>query len=240
MTEELKTQVSGEPTPESGLPQPKFSEETPDSPTSALTSEQLKAISEALRPVIKEESERAAQSVKDKRFNQFEKRDDSVKELLATLKAANVPIPPGVEAQYQLRDMLDEELARRGVAPVPDKSISGAGASKTDNFNVVEELQKFGFTTNDPDVMKKVQDLGKGLYRNPDHFRADIAELAVTKLKPPTPSSLLNSPAKGGGGGSQQLDEAEREKLSGNLIDLMREPTKNAAQIEALQKRLAG
>jgi hypothetical protein len=191
MTEEIKNQVSGEPTQETGLPQPTFSDTVPASSTSALSPEQIKAFSDALKPVIEEVVERKVQSAKDKRFSSLEKGESVMREVLATLKSQNVAIPKELEQELQIKDYIDQRLA--GVAPTTDKSMSSAGANQTGGFNVVEELNQLGLSTNNPDVVKLVG----GQYRNADHFRAEAAKLALKLSKPFTPSDTV-SPAPAG------------------------------------------
>jgi hypothetical protein len=188
MTEGLENQVSGEPVKDSGLPQPTFQDKVPASSPSALTPDQIKAFSDALKPVIEEVVERKVQSSKDKRFSTLERGESVMREVLATLKSQNVAIPRELEQELQLKDYIDQRLA--GVAPAGDKSMSGAGANQSGNFNVVEELNSLGLSTNDQDVVK----LAGGVYRNADHFRAEARLLALKKAKPSSPSDTL-SPA---------------------------------------------
>mgnify|MGYP001176771704 CR=1 FL=1 len=191
MTEDIEKQVSGGGT-EAGLPQPTFSESPASSP-SALTPDQISAFSAGLKPIIEEIVERKVQSVKDKRFSLLEKGESSLTEALAQLKQQGVTIPPHIEQQFEVKAYVDRMLAERGVATAGDKSMSNAGANQTGNFNVVEELNMLGLSTNDADVVKLVG----GQYRNADHFRAEAAKLALKKSRPSNPSDTL-SPAPTG------------------------------------------
>lgn len=191
MAPEDTKQVSGESTPDEGLPQPQFQDKTPASPTSAPSSEQ---ILEALRPIIQAEAKKAAQSVKDVRFSEL----DKVKELLAQIKESGGTIPPALEQQVQMQDTIRRTLTEMGVAPVTDKSMSGAtGANQKDDFNTVAELQAVGLDTSVPEVLNLVKDLGAGKFRNPDHFRAEAAKLALKLANPGQVTDTATNPPRG-------------------------------------------
>jgi hypothetical protein len=235
MTEKQNEQVSGVPTPEIGLPQPKFSEQEPASPTSPL-SEKVSTFSEKQLEQLDTLFERKLQSTKDKRFQKLEELSGQM-EMLAQIKEAGGTVPEALENQIQMRDFISRELAARGVTPNSDKSMSGVGVSKSDNFNVVEELTKRGLSTNDPDVIKLVQDSGTGKFQNPDQMRVAMADLAIQKLKSPASSDALSS-APVGGVASVNLDEAQKSEKYSKLDALYKNPTTNKEAIKSLEKEL--
>jgi hypothetical protein len=233
MTEDIKKQVSEEPIKEGVLPQPVFSDKEPASSTSALTSEQ---IIEALRPIIRTEAERAAQSTKDKRFAKIDEREQ---QLLARLEASGTVIPPEIKQEFQVAETVRQTLADMGVAPVSDKSMSGAGANRTDNFNVVDALKKYGLTTNDVAAMQVVQDAGKGKFRNPEQLELALANVALLKLKPSIQSDSLTMPPTGETPKVETgLSEAEKEKKYAQLNEFYKAPTAHKAEIKVLEKEL--
>jgi hypothetical protein len=185
-----ETKVSGDGTGEVKLPQPSFSETTPASSTSAFSPENISALSEALKPVIEDAVERKLQSTKDKRFSALEKGESAMKEVLATLKEQGVQLPPKLEQEFQIKEAVDAALKARGVTPEANKSMSADGVGKQgDQFNVIAELNNYGLSTNDPDVVSLVG----GRYQNPDQLRLAMANLALKKAKPSTPSATLSA-----------------------------------------------
>jgi hypothetical protein len=224
-----KPKVSEE-TPETGLPQPKFSEQ-PASPTSAASPELISAISQALVPTIEEVIERKFKSTTDKRFSKLEKGDSVLKEVLATLKSQNVAIPPEVERDFQIREYIDERL--KTVVPEQGKSIPEAGTSQAQtNFDIVSELKSFDLDANDPAVLKIVSTQ----HRNPDHLRADLATFALGQSKQ-TPSETLSAAPTGGAKTSKLTDE-DIEAKSAKLNELYKTPTVSAAEIKKLEAEL--
>jgi hypothetical protein len=231
MNDDVKQTVSGESTQDTGLPQPQFSDQPPASPTSTLAPEQ---ILESLKPLIKAEAERAAQSVKDKRFSEL----DGMKEILARIKEGGGTIPPAMESQLQMQEAIDRALTERGVAPVSGKSMTGAGANPAGTFDVLGTLNQLGLNTSDPAVEQMVKGLGTGKYRNPDHFIAEAAKLALEKSKQPAAPSDTGTPPPTGGAPQTPPTEAEKEEMYAKLNKLYKTPSQNAAEIKKLEKDL--
>jgi hypothetical protein len=239
MTEELKQTVSGESTSEGGLPQPNFTEQIPASSTSELKSDQQVAFSPEQEAYLEKVFERKLQSVKDKRFDALEKKETKMTEVLTKIKEMGIKLTPELEQEFQVKDAVRNALAEIGVTPVADKSMSKAGVSGADKFNVVDELKAFELDTNNPDVMKLVDGLPKGVFRNPDHFRAEAAKLAVRIAKQSTTTSsdtMTNAPVVGAA--ITKMSSEEQEKAWAKLGSLLSAPTENAAEIAALKKAL--
>lgn len=233
MTEDLKTPVSGEVVKDNGLPQPKFSEPTPASPTSALSPDQIAAFSSALKPIIEDTIDRKFKSTTDKRFSRLEKLEkgeDILKEVLTSLKEQGVVLPPQLEQQYQIREAVERELSARGVVSPTDKSISSGTPNQVDTFNVVDDLKTFELDTNNPEVLNAL----RGQYRNHDHFLAELGKLKVRLSKPSTPSDTV-SPAPAGGHVPQPENN---DALIAELQTLQKNPAKNSARMKEIEKLL--
>jgi len=229
MNEQEETKVS-EDTQDANLPKLEFSEK-PVSPTSDLSPEQIEAFSSMLKPIIEEVVERTVQSTKDKRFSKLEEGKSVLKEVLATLKAQNVPIPKEVEREYELRDYVDKRIEAMGGAPQPkDNGMSEDAAGVSGQFDALEILKQYGLDTANPDVtaLFKVKN-----YRNVDHFEKEVAKLALKQAAKPTPSAGSVPPMSGGS--STQSDQGE---LVTQLAKAQKDPIGNKALIAELEKKL--
>jgi hypothetical protein len=229
MSDEVKQQVSEEPK-DNGVPTPKFSE-APASPTSSLTPDAVASLSAALKPVIEEAIDRKFKSTTDKRFSKLEKGEGVLREVLATLKEQGVNIPDSVARDYEIRDYIDQRL-KEVVPQAKDSGVSALAASGVGQFDVISELKQRGLESTDPEVVT----LLGGQYRNPDHFRAAAADLALRKAAKPTPSQSAAPVMQGSAG--RPLSEVEKEMQYAKLKELYKTPTKSATEIARLEKEL--
>lgn len=229
MTNDVEQKVSGESKSEDGSLQPTF-DEVLASPTSKLASEQISAFSKEQEAQLEKIVERAVQSTKDKRFSTLEKSESTLKEVLTQLKAANIPIPPEMERDMQLKEYVDQRIA--SVAPVSDKSMSDAGANQQGNLNVIDELKNLKLDTNDPDVIK----LASGHYRSPDHFLAEARGLAIRKSSSLPADTVVTAPV--GGVTPTKMSDSEKDAKYTKLNALYKTPTQSAAEIKKLELEL--
>jgi hypothetical protein len=215
MTEE-NTAVSEQKPTETVLPKPVFSEKPVASPTSVFTPEQIAQLS----PLIEQIAERKVQSVKDSRISKVEKVSKGLMDVVADLKAKGVAIPPELETQYQVESTVERMLGQRSVTAAPESGIPETQVSRTSDFNIAEELKQLELDTNNPQVLSLVSDLGNGKFRNPDHFRAEAAKLALHLSRPTESSETLATPINGKPEGKPDLMvqyKKEIEQNKGNI-----------------------
>jgi hypothetical protein len=232
MTED-ESKVNGTENLEDELPQPTISGDESDGSTSQPESEKVSTFSKEQEAQLESIVKRVVQSTKDKRFSTLETTRSEIREMLAQIKEAGGTIPPQLEQQYQIEDAVDRVLTARGVAPVSDKSMSGAGANQKDNFNAIDAVNKYGLTTNNPDVLKAMN----GRYNSVAEYELAIANIALKVAKPSTRSDTLTS-APAGGSPKKGLSEEEKSAKYDKLNTLYKTPTENRKEIEALEKEL--
>lgn len=224
MSEETK--VSGE-TPETKLPQPKFSEPSASS-TSAPASSNTQPFTEAQLAQLEGIIEKRVQSVKDKRFSDLERSNSELSRVVADLKGRGVALPPDLETQYQVETLVKQELSRQ--QPV-DKSMS----SQEKAFDYMGVLKDYGLDTNDPEVLKLVG----GTYTNEAHFTREAGLLAVRKAKASTPSSSTEPPVSSTVVPTPvALTDAEKSTLDLKLRGYYKQPIRFAKEIKELEKKL--
>jgi hypothetical protein len=157
------------------LPTPKFTEASPVSATSSVDAEALALkVAKILRP----DFEKVAQSTKDKRIAQIEKRLGLGD--LAELEELGAQIPDNVKLEYRFRQL---ESERQKPDPQPTTS-QGSGANLAAQ-EVSEVVKKFKLDANDPEVIEAL----RGTYRNRDHFEVSLAQMALARANRPTPSA---------------------------------------------------
>ena len=155
----------------------------------------VKAIAEALRPVIAEEVKRSGQSVKDKRIAKLQATQE---ELLAKydvlLKEGRTPAQARRDIAIDL--LLERELEKEEDSVSPDTRV-GTRAQGT-IVDTKAFLQSIGLTETDPDVTAAYAEHGD----DPSELVVRLANI-VTKRKqaqsqPPKPAQIM----QGGGGTS--------------------------------------
>jgi hypothetical protein len=230
MTEQ-KDVVSGVVAQDTSLPKPEFSEPQSASPTSALSTPTIEELLDS--PAFEDKINRMFKRTTDKRFSKLEKGEQTMTEVLAALKEQGATIPEAVEREYQLTDYINERISQ--AVPVPQGNGMPAAPAKVEGqFDSLAVINSFSLDTNDAEV----RELLKGKYRNPDHFNAEAAKLALKKAGKPAPSASSSSPLDGGGTSTQGLSDAEKEVKASRLQVLFRAPTSNKVEIEKLKKEL--
>jgi hypothetical protein len=231
MTEQ-ENKVSGEGL-DTSVPTLEFSD-NPVSPTSTLTSEQIEAFSNALKPVIEEVVERKVRSSKDKRFQRLEDGNMVMTEVLATLRQQGATIPEAVEREYALKEHIDAAVAKGIASQQGDNGMSHVETKSNGQFDALELVKQYGL---DPADEKVVALFKAKNYRSVDHFEKEVLKLAVSGAAKPTPSSS-SSPVLLGGGGASQMSDGDKLVKFAKLGVLYKTPSKSAEEIKVLEKEL--
>src|SRR3990167_10660063 len=144
-------QESGQETSvEKELPVPQYEKPSDVKPTSTAASESAGLSLDELRAIAREEAIKAAQSVKDKRFNEVERQWGELSQIREALEAAKSTDPhkvyDAIERQYILK-----RLGQEQVSPQP----ASQGKDEQDEaYNEAVGLIKAAGLDNDPEVLK--------------------------------------------------------------------------------------
>lgn len=212
----------------------------PEVPTPTFTEEQaqplggdIKSLQDRLETLEKNVlgQLKALQGDKDRRIPKIEGSLQELMSEITRLKGHGFTDDEAV-SEVEFRQNV-KELAQKmkGIEQSAQPSGTGTSGAAQDAQRVIEELK---LDTHDPDVLA----LLGGKYRNYDHLRAEAALLLARKSNKPVPSTASSPPLSGGS--VTTLSDEERESLSEQLIGLMKEPTKNAAKIEAIRSKMKG
>jgi hypothetical protein len=164
-----------------------------------------------------------AQSTKDKRIAQLEKRLGMSD--LAELEEQGVQIPENVKLEYRLRNLETQRPAPESQAP----TSQGSGASLTTQ-DVSEVVKQYQLDANSPEVLEAL----RGTYRNRDHFEATLAKVALARVNRPQPSAA-ESAAPVTESSAPTKDTAS---MIARLNELQKFPSKNRAEIAKLSTEL--
>lgn len=184
---------------------------------------------EQYRLIAREEAEKAWQVGKDRRFSKIENEQVSQRTLLDQVQAKMDETPGMTIAQARREVKLDQLLAD----PEPAQPVSQGSGTPPAAETVKRLIDKFSMDMNDPEVIKAIRE-------NSDTVDLSfaLAGLQVTRKTSPTPNLATNASPAGGGSVGGGLSQADTETKAGQLDLLLREPTKNARAIAALQKEL--
>ncbi len=183
---------------------------------------------EQYRQIAREEAMKAAQSTKDRRFDGLEREQSNQRTLLDDIQA-KIDANPGMTIAQAKREVrLDQLLSDEPTG----QTSQGSGAQPADD-TVKRIVNKFSMEMSDPEVVQAIRD-------NPDSVDLSFAlsELHLTRKTSPAPNLATNASPAGGGSVGGALSQADIETKAGQLDLLLREPTKNARAIAALQKEL--
>ena len=188
------------------LPVPKLESSSAGSPTSSVDT---KAIAKEVAEILRPDFERVAQSTKDKRIADIQKRLGISD--LAELEGMGVQIPPEVKTEYRLRNLEQGPGTRQPERSdqTPTSQGSGATLTATDVSDVVKTYQ---LDANTPEVLEAL----RGTYRNRDHFEATMAKLALKRSAAPQPSAAESSTIQGqppAQAGARDLENAYQKDL---------------------------
>lgn len=219
------------PTPtDSGLP---AGEQNANSATSQPAGDQPNSQTpptlEQYRAIAREEAIRAAQGVKDRRFDGITREQNNQRTLLDDIQA-KIDANPGMTIAQAKREVRLDELLNDEPAP-PASQGSGTGAPADDTVKRI--IAKFSMDTNDPEVLQAIRG-------NSDiaDLSFALSELRETRKSSPTPNLATNASPAGGTSVGTSLTSAQVEEKAGKLAKLLREPTVNQQAIAALQKEL--
>lgn len=187
------------------------------SPVSATSSVDTKALAKEVADLLKPDFEKVAQSTKDKRIANIEKRL-GIKDL-AELEEQGVQIPENVKLEYRLRNL--EEGRQTPEVPSQTTTSQGSGATLTAQ-DVSEVVKKFNLDANTPEVL----DVLRGTYRNRDHFEATLANVALAQINKPQPSAASSASLQSSAVNSQRVDV---NQLNAELTQLSRSPSRPGA-----------
>lgn len=222
-------QTESDPTGNQELPTPEFSEQATSS-----TSSGADEIVSKLLPHLEQIIERKVQSTKDKRISEIEKVLGGRSKILAELQAAGVEVPKDVLTDMRLREL--EEQRTDPTTQRETVSDNGLSQQRTAVTEAIAELEKYELDQNDSAFLE----LLRGKYQNRAAFDLAVQRHIVNKLKPTKPANLADVVQAPASARNHSLSDEEREKIAGRLIDLQREPTKNAKEIESLRAQLKG
>ena len=193
-----------------------------DKPTSTFDEAKLL---ERIGALVKDEVGKAVQSSKDRRFDKIEKTLSDYQPVLEKVKER---LSPEDFATLQ-RDLEWEEMKRRTgllTSTSPTEQVGNQQATAAQpKSDVVKEL---GLDENDPDVAKVLRESG------PDPLK--LAKVAINRAKTPTPDPT-SAPAMGSAPVAS-ISAEKIEQLAAERNQLYREPSKNRARIQAIEKQL--
>lgn len=196
--------------------QPTFTETSAASSPSAVDTKALaKEVAALLRPEF--------QSMKDKRIAKLEK---AVGIDISELEEMGVPIPESVKTEARFR-RLEAQAA-------PVQEVSQGSGTTQDSDRVSQVIKEAGLDASRPEVVR----LLSGKYRNIDHFEAEAYKLKASQTNRPSPSPA-SAPALQSGATST-LSSEQKEEIGGRIVELMKEPSKNAAEIKQLREQMKG
>jgi len=168
--------------PSAGLPNPTF-EGGAGQPLTTEPSD-LKKVVEDLQKQV-----RALQGEKDRGVRRAEQKVDDLEDKISRILQLK---EAGNDESSIRRELLLDQILESGV--IPAKVAGGTAPGGTGGeVNIVEVFNQLGLSTNDPEVIA----LAGGRFRNPDHFRAAAAELALKKARPTSPSQTVSSAPPG-------------------------------------------
>jgi hypothetical protein len=198
------------------LPTPKFTDASAGSATSSVDT---KALAQEVAKILRPDFEKVAQSTKDKRIAQLEKRL-GVSDL-AELEEQGVTIPENVKLEYRLRNLETQNQAPPSQTP----TSQGSGASLTTQ-DVSEVVKQYQLDANAPEVLEAL----RGTYRNRDHFEATLAKVALARASRPQPSAAESAAI------STESAATNKDTVSmiARLTELQKSPTRNKAEIAKL------
>lgn len=220
MTEPTKPEGTAEQVNQE-LPTPKFTDVSPDSATSSVD---MDALAEKVASKLRPSFEKVAQSTKDKRIAEIQKRLGM--QDLAELEEMGAQIPDNVKLEYRLRQI---EGQRQPDSPAQTSTSQGSGANLAVQ-EVSEAVRKFNLDANDPEVIEKL----RGTYRNRDHFEATLAQVALAKVNKPQPSAAESSSLEG----HHPSAAPDMSAKLARLAELQKFPSRHRDEIQALTKEL--
>jgi hypothetical protein len=199
----------------------------PPSETAVQSSDiNIKALAEALKPIIADEVERRTQSTKDKRISKLQGAVDGFESKLAKLDEL---MQSGLSKNEALWRMKVEDRLEQGLPAEQTTEPVGKQARETSESDVIEAVLKAsGLEANSPEVTE--------ILRSTDDPMEQIGKFAALaarrKQKPVSTATVMQTTA---GAGSIT---PSREQLTAELQRLHNAPRKDWAKIHQTNKAL--
>lgn len=211
-------------TPEGTVEKP--TQQVQEGIVAGLSADDVQKLAEALRPLVSQDAERLAQSVKDKRFAKQEAKLSEFESKLARFTELTKQGLSEEDAKWRMR--VEEQLfGNKSDEEVSDVSSTKAtGTSKVTTGGTEVDPEIFGLDPNDPAVVE-FQRQGKSM--------SDFYAFAVSqksKAKQPAPGSVMSS---GEGGG---VSSEDAEALTQRLNEINLHPTKYAKERKEISEKL--
>lgn len=188
----------------------------------------VKALAEALRPIVAEEVERRGQSVKDKRFAKIEATQDELLDRFNDLLAS------GKSPKEAKREIALDQLLAKTFAEDNDDTLPARAAgirTQAASVDTAAWLSSIGLTDKDPDVVAAYKDYGD----EPGEFAQQLLNITAKRQQiQQRPANVAQVMSAGGGTGVPNELEAKTARLE----ILIKNPTLNRAEIEKLQAEL--
>ncbi len=222
MTDDPKTTESKAEGASAELPIPKLESPSTGSSTSGVD---MDALAEKVANKLRPDFEKVAQSTKDKRIAALEKRVGLSD--LAELEEMGVTIPESAKTEYRLRQLEGTRQQAPASSQLPSSPGNGEALTAQDVQTVVKNLS---LDANDAEVLEKL----RGIYRNKDHFTAEMTTLALSRVtrQPPSPTSATALTAE------KAAPPVDVQTKIAKLSEMQKQPTKYKAEIAKLTAEL--
>ena len=189
-----------------------------DKPTSAFDADQLLKQVEVL-------IEKKVQSVKDRRFDEMDKRLGGAEAVLERVK----DLIPAEKFNELKKDLEFEDLKRRVYGDEP-KPVAVASAA----IDVAKVASEYGLKADDPEF---VAAFSSRKYTDEKDARLDLVTFAYKQATKPQPSDA-DAASPPSGAPKKAMTQSEIDTKAATLTALYKSPTKNAKQIAILEKEL--
>ena len=167
--------------------------------------------------------DKRVQSVKDKRFSTIEKTQSTLREQLAEVrKVAEKFGWPEEAALYYV-----EQESAKGTKV--EAQPAGNRVEEPSKFDPSDFLGRYGFTQNDPEVVRFIVDRNP---KNPLDWADFVIERKSIPGATPKPSQVMPS------GGGSPVTEPNIDELTARLVELQKDPTKHIKERQDIMKKL--
>lgn len=220
---------SGQTTEPQGSPTPAASQ-TGVSPTSSVSDERLEA---TIRKILKEESSRNTQSIKDKRIAQLSATQNDFRSRLERLEDWEKKGVSREQALWQMdiEDRLpgNQQPIQQGAIPEPSEGGTQAVQASNVHSSIIAGL---GLDANRPEVVQAIRDHGSDL----TDFVKAVTQISAAQAAKPTGSPAQVLPTSGGG---SSVSAPDLESLSKELAEFQAKPPRTPEQRKRFSELLA-
>ncbi len=198
------------------------------SPGTPPSSVDLKALAEALRPLLAEDIQRGAQSTKDKRIAKLQGQQD---ELLARYDDLLKEMTPAKAKRELLIDQLLVNQLEQQSAPVPTGSAGTTSQAASDPIAAL--IPNLGLEPNSSEVVAAIRAHSNDLPAQLAALNDLAAKKKAAQAQPPQPGSIMSS-----AGGATAASGDDAESLTAKLNELMKNPAQNVEKIQEVSAKL--